>query len=326
MREINLPPGYQLRPAAWSDLEAITVLIYAVCEADGDTSVALSKDDLRLEWQAPGFELETDAWVVCAQDGQVIGYEEFFDKYEHSNLQGDGYVHPQFRDLGVGSALLKVLDERAQQEVPLAAPDLRVYVRNGLDTHDRSGREMHEAAGFSAIRFSWRMEIQLSEPTAPAVWPIGVELRPFVRERQARQVFNAIEEAFADHWGHTPMEYETWELLKLKRETFDPSLWHIAWDGDQIAGVSACRLRNEIGWVGTLGVRRPWRKQGLGMALLLHSFGEFQRRGENVIGLGVDASNPSGATRLYERAGMRVASEFVIYEKEYRAGREPEEA
>ena len=52
---------------------------------------------------------------------------------------------------------------------------------------------------------------------------------------------------------------------------------------------------------------------------------EFYKRGEKVIGLGVDASNPTGATRLYERAGMHVASEFVIYEKEYRPGKEPEE-
>jgi len=78
-----------------------------------------------------------------------------------------------------------------------------------------------------------------------------------------------------------------------------------------------------MGWIATIGVRRPWRKQGLGLALLLHSFGEFYKRGKTTIGLGVDASNPTGATRLYQKAGMRVASEFVTYEKELRAGREP---
>jgi ribosomal protein S18 acetylase RimI-like enzyme len=81
----------------------------------------------------------------------------------------------------------------------------------------------------------------------------------------------------------------------------------------------------DIGWVGSLGVRRPWRKQGLGEALLLHSFGEFHKRGQNVIGLGVDAASPTGATRLYQRAGMHVAAEYVIYEKELRPGRDPEE-
>jgi ribosomal protein S18 acetylase RimI-like enzyme len=79
-----------------------------------------------------------------------------------------------------------------------------------------------------------------------------------------------------------------------------------------------------IGWVGTLGVRRPWRKKGLGSALLQYSFSEFHRRGKTTIGLGVDASNPTGATRLYQRAGMYVASEFITYEKELRPGRQVE--
>ena len=111
------------------------------------------------------------------------------------------------------------------------------------------------------------------------------------------------------------------------REDFDPSLWFIAWDGRsaEIAGYSLCRYRMGLGWVGTLGVRRAWRKRGLGEALLLHSFGEFYKRGTPTIGLGVDAQNPTSATRLYKKAGMYVAAEYVIYEKELRPGCEPEE-
>jgi ribosomal protein S18 acetylase RimI-like enzyme len=71
-----------------------------------------------------------------------------------------------------------------------------------------------------------------------------------------------------------------------------------------------------------LGVRRPWRKNGLGLALLYHSFSEFYRRGTPIISLGVDAASHTGATRLYQRAGMHVAAEYVSYEKELRPGRE----
>ncbi|HEV2582694.1 MAG TPA: GNAT family N-acetyltransferase, partial [Ktedonobacteraceae bacterium] len=74
------------------------------------------------------------------------------------------------------------------------------------------------------------------------------------------------------------------------------------------------------GWVNTLAVLRPWRKQGLGMALLLHSFREFYQRGKRKVGLGVDSQNLTGATRLYQRAGMHVAREHITYEKELRAG------
>ncbi len=77
-----------------------------------------------------------------------------------------------------------------------------------------------------------------------------------------------------------------------------------------------------MGWVATLGVRRNWRRQGIALALLHHSFGEFYRRGVRKVGLGVDAGSLTGATRLYEKAGMHVASQFDKYEKEIRAGKE----
>lgn len=93
----------------------------------------------------------------------------------------------------------------------------------------------------------------------------------------------------------------------------------------EIAGYSLCRYRMGNGWVDALGVRRPWRKLGLGEALLLHSFAEFHQRGTQTIGLIVDSQNPSGATRLYQKVGMHANAEFVYYEKELRPGREPEE-
>ena len=75
-----------------------------------------------------------------------------------------------------------------------------------------------------------------------------------------------------------------------------------------------------MGWVDTLGVRRPWRRQGLAEALLYHSFRELRRRGRTSVGLGVDASSLTGATRLYEKAGMRAIRKFTRYEKELRPG------
>jgi ribosomal protein S18 acetylase RimI-like enzyme len=104
----------------------------------------------------------------------------------------------------------------------------------------------------------------------------------------------------------------------------DPSLLFLAMDGDEIAGFNLCRPHAfddpEIGWVGSLGVLRPWRKRGIGLALLRHSFNEFYRRGKRKVGLGVDANNLTGALRLYENAGMRVYRAFDKYEKEMRPG------
>ncbi len=79
----------------------------------------------------------------------------------------------------------------------------------------------------------------------------------------------------------------------------------MAFDGSEVAGVVVNRYR-DIAWVWQLAVRRAWRKRGLGLALLLHSFNEFYQRGDRAVGLGVDAQSLTGATRLYEKAGMHV--------------------
>jgi len=65
-------------------------------------------------------------------------------------------------------------------------------------------------------------------------------------------------------------------------------------------------------------VRAPWRGRGLGQALLLASFAEFHRRCRMRVELGVDSANPTGATRLYERVGMRERFRFDRYERNLR--------
>lgn len=319
-----LEKGLHLRPAQWADLEPVAQLILDVCTNDGDPAIAVSAEELDSAWKSPGFTLETDAWVVTAADGRVVGYEEFVNRHAHAALQGDGYVHPEFMGKGIGTAMLRALEERARQEIKLADPGARVFIRNGMSIGDTVSRQMHENEGYQAIRFFWRMEITLDGAPPAAAWPQGVELRPFELENHNYTLHLAHEEAFRDHWGRTPHSYEDWKH-RMNNEDMDPSLWFVAWEGDQIAGYALCRYRHGDGWVGSLGVRRPWRKQGLGLALLFHSFAEFYKRGIRVISLGVDAASLTGATRLYERAGMHVAAEYVSYEKELRPGREPEE-
>ena len=89
--------------------------------------------------------------------------------------------------------------------------------------------------------------------------------------------------------------------------------------GDEIVGVCLCRSEwqgdSTMGWVSVLGVRSSWRRKGLGRALLLQAFAELRALGKRTVGLGVDGLNPTGAVRLYERAGMRVARRNDQYRK-----------
>lgn len=315
-------PNFHLRPARLADADAVAALTLAVCSADGDPSVAPSVGDMRQYWQEPGFFLDTDTWLAETADGRIVGYEELYDRHGFAALEGDGYVHPDFLGQGIGTALLRALEARARQVMKQADPKLRVVIRNTMQASDRRARELHENEGYAPIRYAWRMEIHLDEPPGIPVFPDGVEVRPFEPDAHAHLLFEAVEEAFRDHWGYVPARYENWASHNLGRGDFDPSLWFVAWDGDRIAGMSLCRYRGGLGWVNALGVRRPWRKRGLGLALLTHSFGEFFRRGWKTVSLGVDSESQTGATRLYKRAGMKVATEFVSYLKELRPGQE----
>ena len=163
------------------------------------------------------------------------------------------------------------------------------------------------------------MLIEFDGPPTQPVWPEGFELRPFDVERDSERVWAADLDAFEDHWGFVRVNFDDWQHWMATGERFDPELWFIAYDGDEIAGFSLCRPQEsgdtDLGWVSVLGVRRPWRRRGLALALLQHSFGELYRRGKTRVGLGVDAESTTGALRLYERAGMHVDRRWDTWEK-----------
>ncbi len=309
-----------LRPASWADLDAVAKLTHDAAKLEGDASFVLTAEELANEWKNDGFNVERDVFLVETQDGRLVGSEEFYNEKDHHKLKADGCVHPEFRGLGIGTSLLEKIAERAQAEIELADPDVRVSIQSLLSAGDESGHLLLQNNGYSPIRYYWRMEIKLQEVPASTNFPLGIKLRPFIKDEHALAVWQTDNEVFRDHWGSHDRSYEEWSHGKFGNPNFEPALWMVAWDGNEVAGFSQNRFRKGIGWIATLAVRRPWRKKGLGLALLQHSFGEFHKRGMNTIGLGVDASNPTGATRLYQRAGMYVASEFVTYEKELRPG------
>jgi len=316
-----LDPSLTLRPARWTDINTVAKLVHDVAEMEGDSLFVLTAEELANEWKNEGFNVERDVFVVETRDGRLVGSEEFYNESGHYKLKADGCVHPEFKGLGIGSSLLEKVAERAQDEMKLAAPDVRVFIQSLINNNDEAGHNLLRNNGYSPIRYYWRMEIKLQEAPTPVTIPNGIELRPFIKDEHAVAVWQADNEAFRDHWGSHDRTYEEWSHGKFGNPNFDPTLWMIAWDGNEVAGFSQNRFRKGIGWIGTIAVRRSWRGKGLGIALLRHTFGEFYKRNTTTIGLGVDSANLTGATRLYQRAGMYVAGEFAMYEKELRTGK-----
>lgn len=170
--------------------------------------------------------------------------------------------------------------------------------------------------GYDLVRHFFVMEIDLREEPAAPVWPEGILVRPF-EPGEERAVFDADMEAFQDHWDFFPVPFEQWRDYFFANSDFDPGLWFLAVEGDEIAGVVLCTNERKpgTGFVNVLAVRRPWRRRGLGRALLLHAFRELRVRGRERAALNVDAENLTGAVGLYERAGMHVAHRDDSYRK-----------
>jgi mycothiol synthase len=313
----TLPDGFQMRRPTMDNLEAVHH-VYTASDLAYHGSADLTLDELRTDWLQPDFNLQQDAWVITDPAGQVVGYAGVGQR-EHARVYSEVLVLPEYARQGLQDVLLAQIEQWAQGQVPQARPDVRVVLMSWIAQRDEQGALNLQRHDFKEIRRSWNMEITMNEAPAEPEWPEGISVRTF-RPGDERVVFDTDEEAFKDHWGHMPGNFEHFKHWTVERETFDPTLWFLAYEGEQIAGISLCEHRDELGWVNTLGVLRPWRKLGLGKALMLHSFGEFYRRGTRTVGLGVDSQNLTGATRLYERVGMHVVRVYINYEKELRAG------
>lgn len=297
----SLPETLIVRPATQDDAEEVAELIAAADVAVQGWSDSTA-DDLRSWWRRN--DPEANSWLVL--DDGVVAYGDYFEHADRAEI--DGFVRPDRKGEGLGSWLIARAEERA-----------RAGGANRLQTFclapDTDARSLFTQQGFTEARRYYRMLIELDEASEEPAWPAGLRVATF-REEDARAFHDALGEAFAEEWNFVHDPYDEWLALRLSAPDFDPTLWFLVWDGEAVAAVLRGERRGEQGWIGAIGVRRPWRKRGVGLALLRHVFADWFRRGVTTVALGVDAENSSGATRLYERAGMRVGYEAIVFQKE----------
>ncbi len=292
------------------DAASIAAVINERAIALGGTSEESAAGVAR--WFAfPFIEPETDMRLVLAADGSPAGYADVSGPED-----GTPRAWIDLRALGGDPAAIELLFSWAHER-GAARAGAGGNVQFFVDERDHVLRGLLVDAGYSAVRSSFEMRRSLEGDLGHPEWPEGITVRPY-DERHGRAIHAATDEAFRDHWGHTDTTFEAWSAQNLG-EGENPSLWRIAWDGDEIAGVCVNRPRwgedEAVGWVGVLAVRRPWRRRGLGEALLRESFGVFAGLGKRVAGLGVDAENTTGAVALYERVGLQVVRRSDTWER-----------
>ena len=293
-----------LTPAVVADAASVAELVAALETAlYGHTT--FSQADLEDEWA--DVDLAQDARVVRDGD-RIVGYA-LTDK-RGGSWRVQGHVHPDATGRGIGTLIASGIEREA------ADRGIR-RLQNSVLEPDRPARRLLESLGYLRVRVFREMRIELDAPPPAPEWPGGLTVAAFDPGHDAHAFHAAHEEAFADHWDYPPRDYGSWSGTNLESDRFDPTLWCVVCGGDEIAAGAICTCDTYGGgWVQTLFTRRPWRRRGIGAALLRDAFTRLWHRGERSIGLGVAAASDTGAFRLYERAGMAPDLGWVIYEKQ----------
>lgn len=296
---------YFVRPATSADLDAVYPVIAKQNSQDyGEPLITIH--DLSKTWQ--GMDLE-HATCLAYADGKLAGYGELRD--------GDSpviyLVDPHNIDLGF--QLLTILEAVALSQTK---DSVEFFAR--VSENNRTLLKLFASYGYKTSLSFLIMELDLAQTPDIPSWPEGICVRTFISNQDEQATYLADEEVSEDKGYHDPLDFDAWaKRMRLNRETFDPSLWFLAYEehSAEIAGVALNLYHSEsgTGWIDHLGVRRPWRKKGMGKALLLHSFGEFYRRGIRRIKLSVDSRSLTNAPRLYERVGMKTVQQYHIYTK-----------
>ncbi len=257
---MGLPQGYSSRPPAPDDALAVAGLMAACVRADGGaegTTVEHVLDDWR------EVDIGEEAVLVLAPDGEVAGYADVVNR-AYVVLTVYGYVHPGHRGRGVGAWLVGWGEGWMLERMHLAPEGAEVVVRHYVISTNTGARRLLEDNGYEAVRGTYVMEAHLEgEPPEPA-WPEGVAVRTFVPGRDERAVFEVVEDAFRDVWDRPRGTFERFVAMTLN-ENFDPSLWFLATEGEEIAGAALCKTVVGEGWTSSAcggrggGAASAWR-------------------------------------------------------------------
>lgn len=265
----------------------------------------------------------TDVLFVEMKD-EVVGYARVW-----WILKSDGtrtYCHfalllPEWRGKGIRRAMLRHNEDRLREiakDHPKDNP--RLFETWAADT-ETDWESLLIAHRYKAVRYVFEMLRPNLDDIPDVPMPQGLEVHPAQPEHY-RKIWDAAGEAFQDHWGATEWLDEWFEQWQEK-PIFNPKLWQVAWDGDEVAGMVLNFIHQEEnkefnrkrGYTEEICVRRPWRKRGLARALIARSFKALKDQGMTEAALSVDAENITGALGLYESMGFRTVKRHTTFRK-----------
>lgn len=296
------------------DTSSIAALAASV-EAFLQGSAESTAGDIRFIWGWPGFDSRRDAWLATL-DGEPVGYAWVWGP-RSPEPEYDSRLLVRLPDFAedVAEALLERMEARAREknhEHGLAPPPRLAIPCGGSD---RLKQRWLAARGYLHARTFLRMQRSLEGTWGAADFPPDAEVSVVRSAVDEVDLYRVLHEAFADHYRSMPESFQEWKQRNLIHPNFAPALsFVVRRHGEPIAATANYGWANE-GMIGMLGVRRPWRRLGLGRSLLLHSFTCFRDAGLSSARLAVDAENADRAVALYESVGMTIVRRQQLLEK-----------
>jgi ribosomal protein S18 acetylase RimI-like enzyme len=329
---------FTLRPALPADILEIANVVNAHSLATVGTRRALfdADGDLRTARYIPG---AAEQIVAVADDGRIGAFAYWIGRPPYVVVEMGCVIHPVDQATELGKELLDNVESRARELLALAPEGARVVLQATVLGDDAYLRELLEAKGFNQAREWVHFELDLVEPPAVDL-PEGVTIRVMDPRRDWLAVGAAMDAAFADHWGELGPEVRT--LLEEDEEEVDETddgeedeleddpysnslgLCFVAEANGEVTGSCLCNARTiewpDSGKLGSLSVRRAYRRHGVGRALTATALAEFHRRGIRRVITDTDDASFTGANRLYQGLGFRAYRYEQVYEKELRPG------
>ncbi len=304
-----LPAGYSARAASYDDLTAIDGL-YAAADRALDVRVVPVSGYLRWRWSQTDFQVARDTWVLIQGDS-LAGFAMVAVSGDVPSLaRATARVHPEHIGRGLGSWLVRTV-ERSAGERPGVS-----LCRHDVPDRDDAAHRLLEAHGYHRVRATIDMGVGL-DPPPPLDPPAGVEIRPF-EPGEERIAWRLEVDAFRDHWDHVrDQSFESFVHDWFHDEAL-PSFVLIAELDERPVGVLGWTVDHEVPYVFSVAVVREARGRGVGTALLRHAMADAASAGYREMTLSVDADSPTGAVRVYEKAGMTAYRGDVMYDKEIR--------
>jgi len=256
-------------------------------------------------WTLTSTDLQRDTRII--DKGEVVaGFGQAMWREEQAGaLDLFIFVEPDHRTNGIGTSLLS-WGERLARELGAEG------VRAEGPADDTAGHALLRSRGFAQVRSAFTMSKTLGGAEDVPPPPDGVMIRRF-DDGDDRALYEVHEASFADSWGFRPSTFDAFDE-SLHADNWDPSLVFLAEAGGGVVGHLVSFLDDNEGFVGMLGVIKPWRGRGIATALLHRAFAEISTRDRTEVKLGVDALNPHGAVALYESVGMTVERRLDIFE------------